>query len=102
MVKEAPSRRALKRKLEVPQAVVYGARKNDQRLATAVKQANAIAPVVAQLGDLERRAQQLFARMMWGVYNDDMSVRVAASNHKQVVASTPEPAAPSNAPQKPA
>ena len=74
MEKEPPSRRALKRKSEVvPKAVVYGAKKKDSSAATAAKQINAIAPVVSQLSNLEVRAQQLFARMMWGSWTADMS-----------------------------
>jgi hypothetical protein len=95
MGKEPPSRRALKRKLEVPQAVVYGARKNDQSLVAAAKQVNAIAPVVMQLGDLEIRVQHLFNRMMWGAYNKEMSARTGTSDLQKAIVTTASSTAPS-------
>jgi len=93
MENAAPSRRALKRKLEVPQAVVYGARKKDASLATATKQAHAIAPVVEQLCELERRAQQVFNRMIWGAWSNDMSATAEVPAATTVTASLVKPSA---------
>lgn len=94
MDKAPPSRRALKRKQEVTQTVVYGAKKKDTSLATAAKQVSAIAPVVSQLTDLEVRVQQMFARMMWGAWSGDMSARGAvARSDIQVEALAPAAAA---------
>jgi len=109
MEKEPPSRRALKRKSEVvPKAVVYGAKKKDSSAATAAKQINAIAPVVSQLSNLEVRAQQLFARMMWGSWTADMSAlaggaAAAAKAHVVTTSATQPPAAakaPADQPKK--
>lgn len=89
-----PSRRALKRKQEVTQTVVYGAKKKDTSLATAAKQVSAIAPVVSQLTDLEVRVQHMFARMMWGSWAGDMSARGGkARTDIQVAALNPVAAA---------
>jgi len=65
-VKEPPSRRALKRKKEEAQLIVYGAKKNDATMAASAKHTSALAPVVKELADLEREIQQMFAMAMWG------------------------------------
>merc|ERR1711966_83327 len=100
MVKEPPSRRNLKRKQDAPKAVAYGARKNDQSQITASKQQSAIAPVVVQLTDLERRVQQLFAGLMWGAYSGDASTAPSAKKQKvlQAKVATSAPAAPASKP----
>mmetsp|Transcript_97582 Transcript_97582/g.300820 ORF Transcript_97582/g.300820 Transcript_97582/m.300820 type:complete len:866 (-) Transcript_97582:52-2649(-) len=64
--KEPPSRRALKRKKEDAQLVVYGAKKNDATLAMSAKHTSALAPVVTELASLEKEIQQLFCESMWG------------------------------------
>mmetsp|Transcript_35620 Transcript_35620/g.81633 ORF Transcript_35620/g.81633 Transcript_35620/m.81633 type:complete len:872 (+) Transcript_35620:48-2663(+) len=68
VVKEAPSRRAMKRKEEESQMIVYGARKNDKALSTAAKHTSALAPVAGELAALEKEIQQLFASALWGTF----------------------------------
>lgn len=63
--KEPPSRRALKRKVEEKELVVYGAKKNDVSLALSAKHTSSLAPVVNELAALEREIQQIFATAMW-------------------------------------
>lgn len=107
MEKEEPSRRGLKRKQDAPKAVVkYGARRKDPTLVTQAKQAHALAPVVTQLSDLEVRAQQLFARMMWGAYSDSQQMTLSGKKQAKpegvVLAPTGAGVAPAVPPAKPA
>lgn len=85
VAKEPPSRRALKRKKEEAQVVVYGAKKGDATLAASAKQQNALAPVVNELAALEKEIQQLFASSMWGNYSG------GKGRSKGVVAAAPAP-----------
>merc|ERR1719507_453270 len=93
VVKEPPSRRALKRKKEDAQMVVYGAKKNDATLATTAKHTSALAPVVSELAALEREIQQMFCECMWSgqaVTETVSKVRSAApqSRREQPASST--------------
>merc|ERR1719506_916848 len=85
VAKEPPSRRALKRKKEEAQVVVYGAKKGDATLAASAKQQNVLAPVVNELAALEKEIQQLFASSMWGNYSG------GKGRSKGVVAAAPAP-----------
>lgn len=93
VAKEPPSRRALKRKKEDAQMVVYGAKANDKTLATTAKHTTALAPVASELAALEKEIQQLFCECMWSgqVVTETVSkVRSAApqSRREQPASST--------------
>jgi len=63
---EPPSRRALARKKQESQVIVYGAKKSDTSLITAAKHTTLLAPVVNELSSLEKEIQILYAKAMWG------------------------------------
>jgi len=89
VVKEPPSRRALKRKTEEKQLVVYGAKKGDATLAASAKHTEALAPVVSELAALEKEIQQIFASSMWGSYDSPKPKPKVAS--RSVTAPSPAP-----------
>jgi len=69
---EPLSRRAQKRKRDEPKAVVYGMKKTDSSAATSSKHLSSIAPAVRELGALERKIQQIFAKAMYGESGDEV------------------------------
>lgn len=95
VVKEPPSRRALKRKNEEKQMVVYGAKKNDATLASTAKHTQALVPVVAELASLEKEIQQMFASSMWGSYDGGSKPKPKAANRS---ATAPAPSPQQSAP----
>mmetsp|Transcript_19073 Transcript_19073/g.43313 ORF Transcript_19073/g.43313 Transcript_19073/m.43313 type:complete len:841 (-) Transcript_19073:149-2671(-) len=106
--KEPLSRRALKRKKEEPQAIVFGAKKNDTSSAAANKHSYAIAPTVAELGALEVEIQKMFGRAMWGSTSGAAASSAASgapagsaasgSTSSETKAEAPKPAAAAAAP----
>merc|ERR1712039_229626 len=94
--KEPLSRRAAKRKLEDPQVVVYGAKRNDAKSVMNTKHLLTIAPSVTELTFLETQVQQLFTNALFGLRGgevDDAPMAAPAAEAKAMkvdAASAPE------------
>lgn len=101
-VKEPPSRRALARKKEEAQLIVYGAKKNDKTMATTSKHTAALKPVVKELAALEKEIQQLYAQAMWNAFDVGCGVAKTVSRSSAALgartATAPAAARPQEAP----
>lgn len=97
VAKEPPSRRALARKKEDAQLIVYGAKKADKTLAMSAKYTAALAPVVGELARLEQEIQQMFAEVMWNQFESGGNSKPAS----RVARSAPVKTAPAPVAQTP-